>query len=816
MSDKNRIVEESEISHYLQTVEETLNDFEVDKNIGLSKKEAENRYKKFGPNKINTHKRTTLFQAILTQIKSPLVLVLIGVIVLKTGNLSYNSFIGDASIQDIVEVLLVFTVVVISTWIGVSQELSAEKALSKLRSQIKFVTKVIRDREIKYIDSVNIVPGDIVILEMGDRVPGDCRVIESIGGKVNESILTGESEEITKKDIVYQNTQSISDRKNMVYAGTNVIEGKLMAVVCKTGQNTEFGKISKSLEETKQQKTKFQKQTTTLLSQLTITSLICFIILQFFYIFILMLDPIASIETGLALIISFIPEALSAVTVIVLSISASSLAKKGIIIKNLAAAEGMGSINTFLTDKTGTITNGKMEVKKVWFIDKEIQSNQFKGNSTLEKEVLDILKYCNNNKGSTEAAFTQFIKNSGVEVNQTNRIKEYSYNSHTKRMTVIKDRKAYTKGAGDILLPLCKSYLNYNTEKEELLNQEIRGSISAQIEKYSANGLRVLLLAKRTYSDNYQFGSREKDENNLTFCGLICMYDPLRPEVDETVAKFKESEINLVMITGDHPNIAGYLAEKAGIIDNSSDVISGAELNTYTKSNISDIPKEIRQKLLNNHVYARVTPNHKNFLVEFYKQNGRVVAMAGDGVNDAIAIKKADIGIAVKNAVDWVRDIAGIVVAEGFDSLIKAVEEGRKVIYRARLFSHYLLSGNISQVGVFILVSIFSGIPPLTSLQLLIINLLTDTLPAIAMAYEKVPESVLTKKPEDIKTNLVNKQIWTSIIIQGGITSLFLFAVFNYFIPNGIFYAQTTVFFGLFVSKTLQSIHSQIFYRIYI
>ncbi len=803
-------------NYYNLTVPQVIDNFDSSPDQGLNQEEADRKLEQYGSNSLSLKKIKTPFQMVLDQLKNPLILILLFVIAIKTVNLLADSINKSLSVQSLIEIIMVAVVVLISIWVGVSQELSAEKSLEKLRSQVKFFTRVLRSGKLEEIDANQIVYGDILILESGDRVPADCRVIESINGQVNESLLTGESEEVAKTSDKMDSLKPIpAEQKNMIFAGTSMVGGKIKAVVCKIGRETEFGKISQELENSKPEDTKFQKQVKSLLTNLTILSGAAFILLEILYIFVLKLDTLRSVETGLALVISFIPEALSAVTVIVLSISAANLVKKGIIVKNLASAEGMGSVNIFLTDKTGTITQGKMSIEELWFLDGPVKSMDFKAHGTRESKILEILRFCNNSKGATEEALTNFVKLHGFEPEFFNRKAEYNYNSTTKRMTVVRENNgqhsAYVKGAGEVLLEMCHFYYDHKSNAEISLNKEISKQILNQIEDYASKGLRVLLLAYRDYHPDHEFGNREKDEAKLVFTGLICLLDPLRDEVFETVEKFNSAGIDLVMITGDHPNIAGYLAQKAGIIKEQGNVITGAELENYITYEIKDLPKDVVTKLINTHVFARVTPKHKEFLVELFKANGKIVAMAGDGVNDAVAIKKANIGIAVKNAVDWVRDIAGIVVTGGFDALIQAIEEGRKIIYRARLFSHYLLSGNISQVGIFVLISLTSGNPPLTSLQLLVINLLTDTLPALALAYEKVPVTIMEEKPESSKTNLINKSIWTSIIIQGSLASLFLFLVFETFENKGLVYAQTTVFLAYLCQKLYRAFTARSF-----
>jgi P-type Ca2+ transporter type 2C len=787
---------------------------EVDPITGLCANQVTSRQNQYGLNQIINKNKITILEILVNQLKNPLIAILLVVIFIKTLNLIPDISAGVLGVQSVVEVLMVLAVVVITTLIGVSQEIQAEKSLEKLRNQVKFTTSVLRDGKIMNVDSTEVTVGDVIILEAGDRIPADARVIQSLKGNVNEALLTGESEEVEKHNETLKSKNTVpADQLNIVFGGTSLISGKIIAVVYAIGQNTEFGKISAKLENTQVEETKFQKQTAKLLKNITLLSAVAFILLEILYIFVFRYDVVDSLETGLALVIAFVPEALAAVTVIVLSISASNLVKKGVIVKNLAAAEGMGSVTTFLTDKTGTITQGKMSVDSLWFLEGHVNASDFIAKNARDKRLLEILSFCNNSKGATELALEKFIQKHNFSVEIFDRMYEYGYSSDSKRMTVVRThnnlQSSFSKGAGEVLLPLCDSYFDHHEDIEKKLTETDRNNILTKIEEYASKGLRVLLLAYRHYDTKHNLGTRENDEQKLVFTGLVCLLDPLRSEVYDTVKRFKSAGINLVMITGDHPNIAKYLALKSGMCVDSDLVITGTELEKYSQS--ISLNQEIIDKIYHTKVFARVMPKHKDFLVELFKSRGEIVAMAGDGINDAVAIKKANIGVAVKNAVDWVKDIAGIVITGGFDALVDAVEEGRKIIYKARLFSHYLLSGNISQVGVFLLASIFTKYPPLSSLQLLVINLLTDTLPAVALAYEKVPGEIMKEKPEPVDANLINKPIWMSIIIQGLVTSLFLFWVFWKFLPNGLIYAQTMTFLAYLCQKLYRAFTARSF-----
>jgi P-type Ca2+ transporter type 2C len=825
-----------ENNYYNHSIEETEKILQTDLNMGLSQNEGSSRLEKYGKNLTSVSQESSIWKIIFDQLKNPLILILVLVSAIKSIGVIQEIQAGQFRPQSLVEILLVLAVVIISAWIGAKQEIEAEKSLSALRKQVVFNARVFRDGKIELIEASEVVPGDILILNSGDKIAADGRIFQSLEGRCDESILTGESEAVLKSTELIEGAEVIpGDQKNMVFSGTTIVSGDIKAIVTSTGLQTEFGKISSKVQTAEVEETKFQKQSKQLLKILSIASLITFVLLQFINIVLLRRDILGSIETGLALVIAFIPEALSAVTIIVLSLSATNLAKKGIIVKNLSSAEGMGSVDVFLTDKTGTITTGKMSVEKIWFYDTEMVTNELDGSDPTQKHLLEALKHCNNLKGPTEEAIVDFIRSKGYEV-ELDREFEHPYNSETKRMSVVKStsdyKRIYTKGAGEIVLPFCTHFYDPKTHNITQISSYQRENIKNTIADYASKGFRVLLVAHKDLELEHIAKDRDTDEADLVFIGLICILDPLRPEVFHTVERFKKAGIKLVMITGDHPNIARYLSQMSGISTPESDlVITGLELEEYYKKatkTTSDNSQQINLELLSQkeleHIsscqtFARVSPKHKDFLVEIFKKQGHIVSMAGDGVNDAVAIKKANIGIAVKNAVDWVRDIAGIVVAGGFDSLANCIEEGRKIIYKARLFSHYLISGNTCQVGVFLLSSAFILPNPLTALQLLIINLLTDTFPALAMAYEDIKEDVMSQPPKPANEGLINKPIWISVILQGLISSLFLFGVFYWLYVNqgySLAYSQTATFIAYLFQKlyrafTARSLKESIF-----
>jgi Ca2+-transporting ATPase len=655
------------------------------------------------------------------------------------------------------------------------------------------------------------VPGDILFLNEGDKVPADARILEETGLSVNETILTGESVPVKKTADKLEGNLLTPDQVNMLFSGTYIIEGNVRAVVVNTGLKTELGKVADKISQKEEKLTPLQHQLNKLSQIISIgTIAFCFVILLLGVI--RGQSIVESLVQSLSLAVAFIPEGLSAVMTVTLAIGINEMVKKNVIIKRLLAAESLGSVSILATDKTGTITTGKMSLEKIWTHNEESTPDSFKIENPLHGKILEVIKYCNNAKGATEDAMVQFLNKLGLEFDFSNREKEHKFSSELKRMTIIRGQESskvgYSKGAPEVLIPLCSSYVDSKTDKIEKLTPQIQSIILNKVEDYASQGYRVLCLGYREYDHNYPIGEREKDESGMIFLGLLLFIDPLREEVADTVSELKSAGVRPLMITGDHPEIARTIALEAGIIESKNDrVITGRELENYVNGE-SGLTKD---EIINTNIFARVTPDHKSILVKIFKEDGLSIGMAGDGINDAVAISKSDIGIGVVNATDVVKEASDVVITGNYNALASAVEVGRTIIFRTRLYLNYLLSGNASQVGVFTLALLLNYPAPLTAISLLMINILTDAAPAMAMAFEKPDKDLMKEKPRTKSDGIINKYILGNILIQGIISSLYLFVIFMLTLPSGLIIAQTATFTGYIFQKLFRGFTARSF-----
>lgn len=790
------------MTSYNLTPKEIEISLQTDLNLGLTQKAAEERIKEYGENKITFTKKITLLKLFIEQISNPLVLMLIGtsIVAIFTG--------------EVIESILIISIVMFMSIIGVLLENTANKALDKLKNLSSTYTSVIREGKIKKVKSSEIIPGDILYLQEGEKVPADARLFEINDLQTDESILTGESIPASKNlEIIKQQNVVLGDQHNMIFSGTFIIQGNCKAIVVSTGPNAELGKIAEELSNLEEKKTPLQKQLEKLSKLILILTLaICLAIL------ILGIyrgqSIIDSLLQSLSLAISFIPEGLSAVMTVTLAIGVREMVKKNVIIKRLIAAEGLGSISILATDKTGTITTGKMSVEKLWGFGKDIDTKILKPKTRSELNIIDIIRYCNNSKGATEDALINFIEEKGFEYEIGDRLHEHRFSSDLKRMTVIHKKGdsilAYSKGAPDYLIPLCTEYLEIETGKNLPLTLEKQLIILRKFEELASMGYRVLSLANKEYPKNHKPGDRLKDESNLVFVGLIGLIDPVRSEVKETVEKLIISGIKPIMITGDHKEIARTIALESGIMKkDNQNVITGSELEEFFagKGNLTE------EEIVKTAAFARVTPEHKNKLLDIFKSKNKNIAMAGDGINDAVAVSKADVGIAVANATDIVREAADVVITGDYSSLGNAVEVGRIIMFRTRLYLHFLLSGNVCQVAVFLIAFILNLPVPLTPISLLLINLLTDAAPAMSMSVEKGNDDLMKDRPRDTKEGIINRMMWRSILIQGVASSIYLFLIFYLTLPYGINFAQTATFTSYIFHDLLRAVSARSFKR---
>ncbi len=767
---------------------------------GLSSAERRKRLTKHGLNVLPEEAKESFITKIIEQLKNPIVILLLVTAIIAgiTGKMF------DAG--------LIYAIVLAMAGIGIFLEQQSEKSLDQLKSLQSRVARVLIDGKPTEVPAEEVVVGDILVLHEGDLIAADGRVIQANQLTSDEAALTGESLPVHKHTTSLPEKTMLGDRLNMVFAGTSIIDGAAHVVVTAIGSQTEIGTIATFLNETEKSETPLQKELAGVGQFLLIATLVSVGIILSIYL--LRGQPfIESLLTTTSLAIAFVPEGLSAVLTVSLALAVNEMVKKKVIVKRLLAAEGLGSITHIATDKTGTMTEGKMQVVKVYIgttlydvADKEWLEHD---NS---QRMLNVVRFCNNNKGPTEQALITFLEDHEVSYEIEGRRFEHRFTSELKRMSVIHEHQGniglYSKGAPEMLIPLCKydahSVNKTFSDKEKTIALDMAEELAGQ-------GFRVLALADRSHSGNATNQTRPDDEQQLHFIGLVALMDPLRPTVRETVAGFYQAGIVPMMITGDHPAIARYIAEQAGIISATGKnelVLTGDQLDDIlTKSARSDN----RTILAETRVFARVKPEHKLLLIEHFQQQKYRIAMTGDGINDAAAIKKADVGIAMSNGVDLTKDIADVVITGTYDALLRAVGVGRTVKLRTQLYLHYLLSGNSCQVGIFFVAVLLNWPIPMTSIMLLLINLFTDALPAMAMAVEPEDQDTVRRKVSQLSNRILTAEIYRGILIQALLTTIVLSAAFAYFLPIGVATARTAVFTLYIFQKALRGFTARSF-----
>ena len=756
---------------YTQTPEQLLSQLETTEQ-GLSSAEAAARLEKYGPNKLKDAEKPTMVQRFLAQLKDPMLVILMvaAAVSAVTNYLAGESF---------AEVFIILIVVLLNAVLGVLQESKAEAAIEALQTMTAATCKVLRDGKQQTVHSDELVPGDVVVLEAGDSVPADGRLLESASLKIEEAALTGESVPVNKviealglahgKDEV-----PLGDRKNMCYMGSTVVYGRGRALVTRTGMDTEMGKIAGALANTADEQTPLQRR----LDELgkTLSKLVLGICV-FIFIFDLVMAGSFTLESVLStfmvavsLAVAAIPEGLATVVTVVLSIGVTNMSKRNAVIRRLTAVETLGCTQVICSDKTGTLTQNKMTVV------------QHLGDT---QRLATALALCNDaNLGEngqaegepTEAALVNFAAAEGLPKPQlaaaAPRVDEAPFDSGRKMMSTIHTAEngfiQYTKGAPDEVLKRCTQY--WADGKALPMTEDKRAEILAENKRIADQALRVLAAAQRIWDEKPASNEPEQLEQQLCFVGLVGMIDPVRPEVKAAIAECRAAGIRPVMITGDHKDTAVAIARELGIIQDASEAITGAELDA--------IPDEEMQQAVRRYgVYARVQPEHKVRIVNAWKANGAVTAMTGDGVNDAPSIKSADIGVGMGiTGTDVTKNVADMVLADdNFATIVGAVEEGRRIYDNIRKAIQFLLGSNMSEVlGVF--GSTLMGFTLLNPVHLLFINLITDCFPALALGMEKGEPDIMQRAPRDSKDGIFAGGLGFDIAYQGiliaGITML--------------------------------------------
>lgn len=785
---------------------------------GLSSEEAEVRKNKHGPNKLDEQKKENLFIKFIKEFNDFMIIILIIAAIVSAG----ISFVQGEN--DYIDSIIIVVIVVLNAIMGLVQEAKAEKSLEALKDMSAPVAKVRRNGKICIVKGTEVVPGDIVLLEAGNFVPADCRLINSYNLKIEESSLTGETMPVTKDaEVLLDDKTPLGDTLNMAFANTIVVNGHGEAIVTDIGMNTKVGQIAKMIITNESPETPIQKKLGEVGKVLGASCLfICGLI---FAIGLLKkIEPIEMFMTSVGLAVAAIPEGLPAIVTIMLSIGVTRMAKKNSIVRKLPAVETLGSSSVICSDKTGTLTQNKMQVTKIMDI---------KGESLdLQKNlILELGAMCTDVEEDVGEATEIAIINSAKEqgkykeklYQKFNRINDIPFDSDRKMMSTIhklgarenneenisietllnnNENKRFliiTKGAPDVLLKHCNKYsLNGQIN---ILDEEKRKKVEKINSQMAENALRVIAVAYSIVEKLPQNIDSENIENNLTFVGLIGMIDPPREGVKEAVYTCKKAGIKTVMITGDHILTAKAIAKELGILNNNDLAITGKELDKISKT-------ELEKNISKYSVFARVSPEHKVRIVEAFQKTGAVVAMTGDGVNDAPALKKADIGIAMgKNGTDVAKNASDMILADdNFVTIVEAVKQGRNIFENIKKAVHFLIATNIGEI-----VTIFMGLllglkTPLLAIQLLWINLVTDSLPAIAIGLEAPDKYIMNQKPRNSKKSIFADGLLGKIVAEG--TMIGMLTLVTFYVGNnwyGLEVGRTMAFLAL---AMLELVHS--------
>lgn len=770
---------------YLLTCEDVLEKLNSSKS-GLSQKEAELRILEEGKNKLEEGKQVSLAYKFLKELTNPMTIILIVAAIISAITAAYAN-------ESFADVLIIFIVVIINGVLGVYQENKSEKAIKALQDMTALTCKVIRNNKEIIIKSEDVVVGDIVILEAGDAIPADGRIIESASLKIEEAALTGESVSVDKvKDILSLNSEekdiTLGDRENMVYMGSSVVYGRGMVVITATGMDTEMGKIAKVLSETKESQTPLQiklKQLSKILTYLVIG--ICLFIFLFSigkaYPNIEGKVFIDTFMVAVSLAVAAIPEGLATVVTIVLSIGVTNMSKKNAVIRKLTAVETLGCAQIICSDKTGTLTQNKMTVIKYYGEDDKLLAKVMSLSSDAKLD---------NNEAvgePTECALVNYAYKLGINKNELDkiypRVGEIPFDSNRKMMTTVhKDSEGgyiqYTKGAPDEILKHCNQILK-NNERVKISKEDLEEIIKSNKEM-ADNALRVLCGAMRIHENLPESYTSEYLENDLIFIGLVGMIDPIREEVKDAIKECNLAGIRPIMITGDHQDTAVAIGKELGIIEDKSESITGAMLNEISDE---DFEKDIERYS----VYARVQPEHKVRIVNTWRKKSKVSAMTGDGVNDAPAIKNADIGVGMGiTGTDVTKNVADMVLADdNFATIVGAVKEGRRIYDNIRKSIQFLLSSNLSEVVAIFFATII-GFVILKPVHLLWINLITDCFPALALGTEDAEEDIMKRKPRDTKEGIFARGLGIDIIWQGFMIAIITIIAYlvGHYIESGV------------------------------
>nr|MBA4404784.1 hypothetical protein [Nanoarchaeum sp.] len=745
------------IPYHAKSKEQVLTALNSDHITGLTQHEAEYRLKRTGLNKIEKEKNISKLSIFIRQFKSPLIYVL------------FFAIIICIIIKEFINAYVILAILFINSLLGFYQEYKAERALELLRKITASSAKVIRNKKVLVINAEELVPGDILILEEGDKIPADSRLIQVFNFKTNEAVLTGESNPIEKITNHIPETQTISLQNNMVFAGTTVSSGRARAVVTATGSKTEFGKLANSLQIIKEEETLLEKK----LKKLS-KSLVKIILISVLFLLILSIIrkiPIfESVMTAISIAVATIPEGLPIVLTVSLALGVQRMAQNKALVRKLSSIENLGSVTVICSDKTGTMTKGEMTVTQIYANNELIQVSgngyDTKGNFKTSfspkydtkklQRLLETGILCNNSQldnkigDPTELALLVVAKKANIATNFT-RLDETPFDSAKKFMATLDsyENKKYIhlKGAPEVILDKCKYY--YDNERIKFLDKKDRERILLMNSKMANSALRVLALAY----------SKENNSKEMIFLGLVGMIDPPREEAKEAIKLCKKAGIRVIMITGDNPLTAQAIAKELNL---GTTVITGEQISNSTKEHISYLVSNVD-------IYARVNPEHKVLILEALQEKGEIVAMTGDGINDAPAMKKADIGIAMGiSGTDVTRDSSDIILLDdNFNSIVTAVHHGRRIYDNTKKFVKFMLATNLGEIGMITMSLILSLPLPLLPLQILWANLITDSLPAIALGVDPAEKEIMHRKPRNPNESILKDS--TQFLILSGI-----------------------------------------------
>jgi len=796
-----------------KSIEDTLKELNTTE-IGLSTKEAETRLERDGKNRLSEGKKESFFIKFLKQFKDIMVIIL-----LIAAGISVVTTLINHDYSNLFEGGVILFIVIVNALMGVIQENKAENALESLKKSTEPYCRVMRDGEIVKVKTEDLVKGDVVVLEAGDIVPSDMRLLEAHNLKIDEASLTGESVPVEKEsECVLGDNVPLSERKNMAYSGSVVTYGRGVGVIVCTGTETEMGKISVMLTTHEPEQTPLQKS----LSKIGKIISIVVLIISFVIFLVEILNGANSLLeaflTAVALAVAAIPESLPAVVTIIMALSVQKLASKNAIIKKLHAVETLGSCSVICSDKTGTLTQNKMTVKELYYNQTVFsEANRSDFSNECFKEIINCMVLNNDSKIShdkvlgdpTETALIHFADLCELKpqeiIKNNERIYEVPFDSNRKLMTTVNvgnfGTREYCKGAFDNLIKIC-SHALINGQKV-VLTQEIIADFQKANENMANKALRVLGLA---YKPVEEFDEKTfTPERELVFLGLVGMIDPPRVEAKEAIKKCFTAGLKPVMITGDHKDTAYAIAKELGIASNKSQVISGVELDKLDE-------KQLNNTINNYTVFARVSPEHKVRIVKAFKKLGKIVAMTGDGVNDAPSLKIADIGVGMGiTGTDVTKDVADMIVSDdNFATIIVAVEEGRKIYSNIQKTIQFLLSTNVVEVLTIFLANMFlPGLKFLIPAQILFINLVTDSLPAISLGLEPTEKNVMNRPPRKNSNNIIDGVLCSRIIYQALIQTLIIMLEFVlvYKVTGSNEIANTMTFYTLNLIQVVHSIN---------